>query len=68
MIIVTDKNRDDIIRSYAHEILDSMDWDSLYTFAYECLVEKKELLDNKPLEDEILEIYPDILDEWPVKS
>lgn len=28
MIMVTDKNRDDIIRSYAHEILDGMDWDS----------------------------------------
>jgi len=63
MITVTDKNRDDIIRVYASSILDSMDFDTLYSWAYEKLVESKDLMDNIPLEDEIKEFYPEILAE-----
>ena len=63
MIMVTDKNREDIVRSYAHRILDDMDWDTLYTFAYEQLVQSKDLMDNEPLETEILETYPEILED-----
>lgn len=63
MIMVTDKNREDIIRSYAHRLLDDMDFDTLYTFAYEQLVESKDLMDNEPLENEILEYYPEILSD-----
>jgi hypothetical protein len=63
MITVTDKNRDDIIRVYASSILDSMDFDTLYSWAYEKLVESKDLMDNIPLEDEIKEFYPEILEE-----
>jgi hypothetical protein len=63
MITVTDKNREDIIRSYAHRLLDDMDWDSLYSFAYEQLVESKSLMDNIPLEDEIKDYYPELLEE-----
>lgn len=64
MITVTDKNRDQIIEQYAESILDGMDMDSLYAFAYEKLVESKDLMDNEPLENEILEFYPEILAEW----
>lgn len=63
MIMVSDKNRDDIIRSYAHRLLDDMDFDTLYAFAYEQLVESKGLMDNEPLENEIIEIYPEILED-----
>lgn len=63
MINVTDKNRDDIIRAYAHRLLDDMDWDSLYSFAYERLVESKDLMDNIPLEAEIKDYYPDLLED-----
>jgi hypothetical protein len=63
MITVTDKNRDDIIRVYASSILDDMDLDTLYSWAYEKLVESKDLMDNEPLENEIKEFYPDILAE-----
>lgn len=63
MITVTDKNRDQIIEQYAESILDGMDMDSLYAFAYEKLVESKDLMDNEPLENEILEFYPEILAE-----
>ena len=63
MITVTDKNRDDIIRVYASSILDSMDFDTLYSFAYERLVDSKDLMDNEPLENEIREFYPEILAE-----
>jgi hypothetical protein len=38
-----------------------MDWGSLYAFAYEQLVQSKDLMDNEPLENEILEYCPDIL-------
>jgi hypothetical protein len=63
MITVTDKNREDIIRVYASSILDSMDFQSLWDFAYEQLVESKDLMDNEPLENEIKEFYPEILAE-----
>lgn len=60
---VTDNNREDIIKSYAHTLLDDMDFDTLYTFAYESLVENKDLMDNLSLENEILNYYPEILEE-----
>jgi hypothetical protein len=63
MIQVTDKNREDIIRSYAHRLLDDMDWNTLYSFAYERLVESKDLMDNEPLEQEILEYCPEVLED-----
>ena len=62
MIQVTDRNRDDIIRVYASRLLDNMDWDTLYSFAYHNLVESKNLMDNIPLEDEIKDYCPDILE------
>jgi hypothetical protein len=40
-----------------------MDFDTLYTFAYEQLVESKGLMDNEPLENEIMEYFPDFLEE-----
>lgn len=63
MIQVTDKNREDIIRSYAHRLLDDMAWDTLYSFAYERLVESKDLMDNEPLEQEILDYCPEVLED-----
>jgi len=62
MIKVTDSNRDDIIRVYAHRLLDDMDMDALYSFAYERLVDSKDLMENIPLEDEIKDYCPDILE------
>ena len=63
MIMVIDKNRDVIIQSYASRLLDDMDFDTLYAFAYEQLIESKGLMDNEPLEVEILEYFPDFLEE-----
>ena len=63
MVTVTDKNREDIIRVYASNILNNMDFDTLYSFAYEQLVESKSLMDNEPLENEIKDYYPDILED-----
>jgi hypothetical protein len=63
MIMVSDKNREDIIETYASRLLDDMDFDTLYAFAYEQLVESKGLMDNEPLEDEIKEYYPEILED-----
>jgi len=63
MITITDKNREDIIQVYASTLLDDMDFDTLYSFAYEQLVESKDLMDNEPLENEIKEFYPEILED-----
>lgn len=66
MISINDQNRQDVIRSYAHRLLDDMDFDTLYTFAYEQLVESKRLMNNEPLENEINEYYPELLEDFPV--
>lgn len=63
MIMVTDKNRNIITESYASRLLDDMDFDTLYAFAYEQLVECKQRTTNEDLENEILEYYPEILEE-----
>lgn len=63
MIMVDYKNRDVIIESYSSRVLDDMDFDTMYAFAYEQLVENLKLMDNEPLENQILELYPEILEE-----
>lgn len=40
-----------------------MDSETLYQFAYDMLSQSKDLMDNKLLEDEILDYYPDILED-----
>lgn len=63
MIDVTDENRKDIIRAYASELLDGMDWDCLYSFAYEKIVESKESMDNNSLKNEIKDYCPNVLED-----
>lgn len=62
-IIVTDENRQDITSVYCHRLLDDMDFDTLYSFAYDMLKDNKEGLTNKQLEDQIVDYYPDILED-----
>ena len=59
---VTDTNRDMVIEEYAGAILDGMDFGSLWDFAFECLVEKKDLLTNDVLQEEIQDFNPEILE------
>ena len=59
---VTDTNRDMIIEEYAKAILDGMDLGSLCDFALECLIEKKDLLTNDVLQEEIQDFHPEILE------
>jgi hypothetical protein len=61
-IIVDDKNRADITSVYCHRLLDDMSFDTLYSFAYQMLVDNKEGLTNKMLEDQISDYYPDLLE------
>jgi hypothetical protein len=61
-IIVDDKNRFYITNIYCHRLLDDMDFDTLYNFAYQMLVDNKEGLTNKMLEDQIKDYYPDLLE------
>ena len=61
-IIVDDKNRHNIICTYCERLLSDMDFDTLYNFAYQMLVDNKKGLTNKMLEDQISDYYPDLLD------
>jgi hypothetical protein len=63
MIKVADKNRDVIMDSYASRLLDDMDFDTLYGFAYDMLKNSKEGLTNEQLTDQISDYYPDLLEE-----
>lgn len=62
MILVTDKNREDILDKYAESVLDGMDFQSLWELAYNSIRDSKDLMENEALENEILELYPEILE------
>ena len=59
---VTNENRADITSIYCHRLLDDMDFDTLYSFAYQMLKDNKEGLTNKMLEEQIADYYPDLLE------
>lgn len=59
---VTNENRSDITSVYCHRLLDDMDFDTLYSFAYDMLVDNKEGLTNEQLQNQISDYYPDILE------
>jgi len=61
-IIVTDENRDDITSIYCDHLLEDMDFDTLYNFAHQMLVDNKSGLTNKMLEEQINDYYPGLLD------
>jgi hypothetical protein len=61
-IIVSDKNREKIIDIYCKRLLDDMDFSTLYCFSLHMLKDNKEGLTNKMLEDQILDYYPDLLE------
>lgn len=62
MIMVTDKNREDIIDQYTEYLLDNMDFQSLWELAYEAIHNSKDLMGNEALENEILDYYPHLLE------
>jgi hypothetical protein len=63
MIKVTDENRDVVMDSYLSRILDDMEYDTLYTFAFDMLKDGKEGLTNDQLTDQIADYYPDLLED-----
>lgn len=63
MIKVTDENRTVIMDSYASRVLDDMDFDAIYTFAYDMLRDNKMGLTNEQLTDQITDYYPDLLED-----
>lgn len=64
-INITKENKLDIIRSYAHNMIEDMDIDTLYSFTYRLLVHSKGLMNNKDLTKEIMAHYPHILEYAP---
>jgi hypothetical protein len=63
MIKVTDKNRTVITESYVSRVLDDMDYDTLYSFAYCFLKDSKSELTNDQLTNQISDYYPDLLED-----
>jgi len=61
-IIVTDNNRQDITSDYCHRLLDDMDFNTLYNFAYDMLYDNKKGLTNEQLTNQINDYYPDLLE------
>ena len=61
--MVTDKNREKILDKYSEYILDGMDFQSLWELAYDSIRNSKDLMENEALESEILDYYPDLLEE-----
>ena len=59
---VTDKNRQAIVVDYCHQLLDDMDFRTLYTFAFDMLMDSKSGLTNEQLENQIRDYYPDLLE------
>jgi hypothetical protein len=62
VVKVTDQNRHNIVTSYCTRLLDDMDFETLYCFAYDMLYDNKKGLTNKMLEDQIVDYYPDLLE------
>lgn len=63
MIMVTDKNREEILDKYVESVLDNMDFQSLWELAYDSIRDSKDLMENEALENEILELYPSVLED-----
>lgn len=63
MIMVTDKNREEILDKYVESVLDNMDFQSLWELAYDSIRDSKDLMENEALESEILDYYPDLLED-----
>ena len=61
-IKLTPDNRTDIIRSYAHNMIEDMDIDALYSFAYKMICESKEEMSDETLTQEIMNSYPYLLE------
>lgn len=59
---VTNENRADVTSVYCHRLLDDMDFDTLYSFAYDMLRDNKEGLTNEQLQNQIGDYYPDLLE------
>ena len=63
MIKVSDENRTVIFGRYVSRVLDDMEYDTLYTFAYDMLEDGKRGLTNEQLTDQIADYYPDLLED-----
>lgn len=63
-IIVTNENREKITDIYCNRLLDDMDFSTLYCFAFDMLKDSKSGLTNKMLEDQIVDYYPDLLENY----
>ena len=62
-IEVTDENRNVIMDSYVSRILDDMEYDTLYAFAFDMLKDGKSGLSNDQLAKQISDYCPDLLEE-----
>ena len=62
MTKVTDNNRAEIIQAYTQSTIDCMDFQQLWDYAYDGIVNNLKEYTNEQLENEISDYYPDLLE------
>jgi len=58
-----DMNKEDLIHSYAQQLLDSMDMKTMERFVYDTLIENLSDYNQEELITEIKDYYPELLED-----
>jgi hypothetical protein len=60
---LTPEQRQNLLEAYVTNVVDSLDWDDLVTFAYETILERLEEISDESLIEDVKEWYPNLLEE-----
>ena len=56
-------NRNELQESYIHQLIDGMDWKTMYQFVYDTLDESLSKYSEAELISEVEDYYPELLEE-----
>ena len=56
-------NRTDLQEAYIHQVIDGMDWKTMYQFVYDSLDESLSKYSEAELITEVEDYYPELLEE-----
>jgi len=56
-------NRTDLQEAYIHQLIDGMDWKTMYQFVYDSLDESLSKYSEAELITEVEDYYPELLEE-----
>jgi hypothetical protein len=60
---LTPEQRQNLLEAYVTNVVDSLDWDDLVTFAYETILERLEETSDESLIEDVKEWFPNLLEE-----